>query len=1030
MGSLENGSPSEDPSVVAQRRRLEARLFGAPLEPVHVGRFALLRRLGSGAMGVVHLAYDEVLDRKVAIKLIRRDRSRSTTAEGMLREAQAMARLSHPNVVQVYEAGEHAGGVFVAMELVEGQTLREWLEGAGAGVPWRDRLARVIEAGRGLAEAHRAGVVHRDLKPDNVLLTARGEAKVSDFGLAGLLTQAEVLPASASSLERLACTAGVGGTPLYMAPEVFAGLPADHRSDQFGFCVMAHEAVLGVRPFEGSTYRALEEAVTTGRRRAVDPGTIDPVVLEAISRGLATDPADRWPSMDELLAALSPVPRTRTRLGMLLGLGLVSLAAMGIAVWTAGAQPDPCGDAAEHLVGAWDAERRDQVRAALEAGPAGSLGAETWTRIAPRLDAYAEAWTQQRRHACVLTRVHHEQSEEALELRRGCLDRARSSLAESVAALARGEPETIEHGLELVEGLPSLERCADPSPLRESIPPPAPEQRERVRELWQRLAESEVRRAAGDYRGALERAERAEAGLEGLAYGPVETEIAFAIGRASSELNEEAQAEAAFARAQQLALEHGQWELALDSASWLAFTLGARQRRFAEARVWIGVARGLLARDPSSRSRARFHSRLAAVLDREARYDESIAEYREAIAAGLADGEDAFVADTRENLGQTLLAAGHHDQAEAELRAALELHRRLRGPQHPKVVHALTSLAILLTQRGRYDDAMQTVSEARSLGEEVMPGHPGLALVVLAQSGVLDAQGRPDEAIALLEEALRRWEPILGPDHVTTISIHNNLGAALINRGWIERGEPHLREVVRGNTVLYGVDHPATADAIDNLGIALQLRGRWSEAEAEHRRALESLRARLGPRHLRVGEVESNLAGALAGQGRHEEASAETRVSLAILEATLGADHPTVAATRNDLATTLLALGHPPQAERELRAALATFERTLPDEHPNLVIVRTNLGDALAAQGDLDGARAVLERAVAVAERIEGSVQARADARRALAKVLRRSPDGQRRARELAERAREDYRTLPPDALDGQLEELDAWLGP
>ena len=181
---------------------------------------------------------------------------------------------------------------------------------------------------------------------------------------------------------------------------------------------------------------------------------------------------------------------------------------------------------------------------------------------------------------------------------------------------------------------------------------------------------------------------------------------------------------------------------------------------------------------------------------------------------------------------------------------------------------------------------------------------------------------------------------------------------------------------------------------------------------------------------LRQSVANLALAGALAGQGRHEEASAETRVSLAILEATLGADHPTVAATRNDLATTLLALGHPPQAERELRAALATFERTLPDEHPNLVIVRTNLGDALAAQGDLDGARAVLERAVAVAERIEGSVQARADARRALAKVLRRSPDGQRRARELAERAREDYRTLPPDALDGQLEELDAWLGP
>jgi serine/threonine protein kinase len=249
---------------------------GAPPAPAtsalgrgdRLGRYVIIDLLGSGGMGVVYTAYDPDLDRRVALKLLRPDRGPSWGETGrlrLLREAQAIARLSHPNVIAVYDAGSFGDQVFVAMEFIEGGTLRQWLE---ERPPWREVLDRFLLAGRGLAAAHAAGLVHRDFKPDNVLLSRDGRVRVMDFGLArpiGEPSRMEEWRAPAGSGGNLASPltqwGEALGTPGYMAPEQLRGEASDARSDQFSFCVSLYEALYGERPFLGDSPREIVDAV-------------------------------------------------------------------------------------------------------------------------------------------------------------------------------------------------------------------------------------------------------------------------------------------------------------------------------------------------------------------------------------------------------------------------------------------------------------------------------------------------------------------------------------------------------------------------------------------------------------------------------------------------------------------------------------------------------------------------------------------------------------------------------------------------
>ncbi|MCB9700843.1 MAG: protein kinase [Myxococcales bacterium] len=348
------GEPSASEALRSQELLAET-LAHDPAHPVidlssdRVGRYVVLSKLGQGGMGAVYTAYDEELDRRVALKLVRESAGVDTLGHArMQREAQAMARLSHPNVVQVYDVGSHEGQIFIAMEYVRGSTLRTWQErrDPATAASRRAILDMYMQAGRGLAAAHRAGMVHRDFKPDNVLVGDDGRARVLDFGLAASISQAATASGpeldTASAATGLTLTGAVLGTPAFMAPELFLARPSDARTDQFSFCVALYRALYGAPPFAGETFTALASSVCSGELEAAPERTAVPPWLRAVLvRGLARDPADRYPDMDALLAALASDPGElrRRRLRTLARLALATLASalliyLTSAAWT------------------------------------------------------------------------------------------------------------------------------------------------------------------------------------------------------------------------------------------------------------------------------------------------------------------------------------------------------------------------------------------------------------------------------------------------------------------------------------------------------------------------------------------------------------------------------------------------------------------------------------------------------------------------------------------------------------------------
>jgi serine/threonine protein kinase len=282
------------------RERARRALFGGEPEPVTVGRYELRGRIGSGAMGVVYAAHDPKLDRPIAIKLLRSELATDASMrERMLREARALAKLEHANVVAVYDAGLHGERVFLAMELVDGETLSGWAKRESA-----PRIVAVmIGAAEGLAAAHRSGLTHRDFKPANVLVTSAGVAKVVDFGL---------VQERAPTNERLTDPDAVIGTPAYMAPEQLFGSVAGTRSDQYAFAVALYEALYGALPFRGSTLAEVVAAKRAGKT-VPPPGRagISRATARAIERALSLDARERHPSMDAMVAELRKRPWPR-----------------------------------------------------------------------------------------------------------------------------------------------------------------------------------------------------------------------------------------------------------------------------------------------------------------------------------------------------------------------------------------------------------------------------------------------------------------------------------------------------------------------------------------------------------------------------------------------------------------------------------------------------------------------------------------------------------------------------------------------
>jgi serine/threonine protein kinase len=309
------------------------------LQPdARVGRYIIVRMLGEGGMGVVYVARDPQLDRDVALKLVRSASDPSEYAKARtLREAKAMARLNHPNVVAVYDAGEHDGRVFIAMELIaSGRTLDTWLGEQPRS--WREIVDMYMAAGRGLAAAHAAGLVHRDFKPQNVLIGSDGRPRVGDFGLArDPFGQSEIDPQQRATLPThatLTQTGAVLGTPAYMAREQFLGGETDARTDQFSFCVAFYEALYKERPYGGASYAEIAERVVESRMQPrPKPNGVPEALYLVLGRGLAGAPDARYPTLETLLAAVDHAVAPRRRRGPRIALALAAVTAIAASVF-------------------------------------------------------------------------------------------------------------------------------------------------------------------------------------------------------------------------------------------------------------------------------------------------------------------------------------------------------------------------------------------------------------------------------------------------------------------------------------------------------------------------------------------------------------------------------------------------------------------------------------------------------------------------------------------------------------------------
>jgi predicted Ser/Thr protein kinase len=372
-----------------------------------LGRYKLERELGSGGMGVVYAALDTDLERRIALKVLRS--AADTEARGrLLREARAMARLSHSNVVVVHEVGSAGGRDFVAMELVDGETLADWLRATSRSAD--EIVDAFVAAGHGLAAAHAAGLVHRDFKPHNVLRARDGRIVVTDFGLARGVDVVVAEPAgggaasSSAALSGITVTGSVLGTPAYMAPEQWLGGSVGPATDQFAFCVALWEALTGARPFRGGTLEELREEVARGPA-ALDASRLPRALRAPLRRGLDPDPRRRWPSMTALLARIDPHARGDRRAVVALGAAAGAVIVVGIAL------------VAGHRSAAAPAcETKLDVAAVWPPGAAAALVHAGQRPAADALDADAKRWIGARDRACAIDEP------ELRTARLGCLD--------------------------------------------------------------------------------------------------------------------------------------------------------------------------------------------------------------------------------------------------------------------------------------------------------------------------------------------------------------------------------------------------------------------------------------------------------------------------------------------------------------------------------------------------------------------------------------------------------------------------------
>lgn len=858
-----------------------------------IGRYVVLEQIGLGGMGAIYAAYDPELDRRVALKVLRRGtvrhQSSSAAAARLLGEARALARLQHKNVLRVYDVGSDRGEVFVTTELLVGRDVAAWVRQEPR--TWEEVVKVFIEVGQGLAAAHAEGLVHCDVKPANMMVCDDGRVLLVDFGIAaevfggeGQVVDAETLdldPVVFSSARRPGGSAVAGaGTPGYMAPEQARGEEVGPAADIYAYCLSLSRVLFGRAPQEFSASATPGASVSPPARGAASalsgaiPRNVARQLRRVLAAGTREEIGERPASIEEVLVSLRRVLRLRKR--RLIGAGSIALLLLLAALFARvfGVAEGSCFDGDRRFGTVFSNERQQALAERFAAQPGGN---ELFAIARAAIEGYGRAWADQGEAWCRESR-RGASSEVLLDLRSACLDQRLRELDASLSLATERTDLASSRLTEMFTGLISLDVCADTQALRAPVEPVLDAaQVPQLAQLRERQAQLRAFWTAGVMRDGLAAASALLPEVRALGHAPLEAEVLYQQGLFEDGLV----ADGAESTLREAALTAGACRhdrTTAEALVRLVRVLGLRGERFAEAERLAGLARvalgnlgrplllsaeladfeGLIARQrgdyaaalvhhqaaleareqelPSGHpTLAASHLRLGILLDDQGREPEARNHYEKALRIQLAAFGESHpaIAETYSRLGTLEREAGRLDSARKYHEKALALRRRVLGEGRAPVAESRTYLGELAALRGELDLARSEFAAARQILErELGPGHSRLGVVWATQASSFTHAGLDDEAVEAYLKALALFEDAFGPEHPQVGVLTFNLGSVYLRKGEATRALEAYERASRLFDGAFGESSALARNARGGMGESLERLDRLPEARA------------------------------------------------------------------------------------------------------------------------------------------------------------------------------------------------------
>ncbi|MEM7155391.1 MAG: serine/threonine-protein kinase [Myxococcota bacterium] len=976
-----------------------------------VGRYVVLSRLGVGGMGVVYVAYDPELDRRVALKLLHPAVTRSSPASTeraqrrLLREAQALAKLDHPNVVSVHDVGEYEGGVYIAMDFVEGVTLGAWAREEQR--PQRELIEMYLHAGRGLAEAHKKGIVHRDFKPDNVMVGEDGRVRVLDFGLArptGSGIDHETIPEdielavpSNDALENPLTEVGsVLGTPAYMAPEQHLREEAGAAADQFAFCVALWEAVYGKHPYGASSRVQLAMIVVQGDIQVSTASKGPRWLRRALMRGLSAKPTDRHPSMADLLLTIEAGIGHGRRRPLLLAsatLGALAVGAVGFHQYHKQQQVSECETLGAAITEQWSEDTEAQARRAmLDTGLV--YAPDAVVNALPRITRWASSWQDHRTDLCMATEIEERFDPELAERAVECLETHRLHLPLLATRLQNPDEKAVSEAVASAARLPQLESCLDPRYLR-LRPSHPPEAREAVLSVHERIARSMDLHAVSDFSAAEGAARQALDLAEQLGEPALISAARTQVGTIQLEQGLYEEAERTFIQAFSEAGVADALETAATASASLAYVVGYRRSRHGEGLAWAKIA--------------------------------------EVYARKLEPDDGPRTANLANQVAAIYLNKGDHDKARENFERARRLREETFGKDHPQVASMLGNLAASANAEGDLPGAIELQTEALERLEYAYGANHPLVAAALSNLGLFHHRmGNADEAKAALERSLALYEASVDPEHPQIATALNNLALVYQGLGELDTAEAQHRRALKIRRAALGPEHPQMAITLMNLSFIADGRGNYTEARSVGKRGADMLEKLLGAEHPHTLKAFSHLGSIAASLGEYDEAMKFYERVLDSMTQRHGPTHESLAGPLSRIGQLALERGDRRQARQRLERALSLQQGTERLEGSAANRIAQGLALVYLEEGDTEAALSHAERGLALVAKGDDSPEEVAKSHFVAAQVLwelEADAGGARpRALRLARDARETYQKVPEAKASKDRAAVEAWL--